>query len=62
GHSWRPLLGCVIIDQSGFVDHGTLFKRDEICAFYMDTGAIVHTHVSRAIIQNYYSFINVSDG
>ncbi|KAH8251988.1 hypothetical protein KR032_001790, partial [Drosophila birchii] len=61
GYSWDPFLGSVIVDISGFVNHGTLNKGNEMRASYMDVSAIIHTYTCRTIVYNYDAFIYVSN-
>ncbi|KAH8373129.1 hypothetical protein KR200_001975, partial [Drosophila serrata] len=61
GYSWDPFLGPVIVDVSGFINHGTRSKGNEMRASYMNVSAIIHTYTCRTIVYNYDAFIYVSN-
>ncbi|KAH8241149.1 hypothetical protein KR032_009440, partial [Drosophila birchii] len=61
GYFWDPFLGSVIVDISGFVNHGALNKGNKMRASYMDVSVIIHTYTCRTIVYNYVAFIYVSN-
>ncbi|KAH8355495.1 hypothetical protein KR084_011141, partial [Drosophila pseudotakahashii] len=62
GYSWGPFQGRVMVGISGFINGGTFNEGDKVCASYVDLGAIVHLHASRAIVYNYDAFIYAGNG
>ncbi|KAH8354582.1 hypothetical protein KR059_008805, partial [Drosophila kikkawai] len=60
-HSWDPLLGRAIVGVPGLIDRGEFGKGDKVGSSQVNASAIVHAHMSRAIVDNDDTFVHEGD-